>query len=247
MLFLSNNKFFISNITDNNLEKILNNNYNLTEILDNNSDILSNNFLLDIKKIQVENEFEDFNNIIKKYSIEYGFENVFSNYMNDEKNNYVSNFNTIRDIDNEINKLNFANNELQKLNKKHLPFMNINFCKDYHNDLIICEEYDDDLESIEFNVITDDLHDLANKIPSISKQKIYDLIFKIYKEYDNENNHIINSDYNVNIKWLNLKNIILDATAIHKSITLEHGTLAEIDNKITMLLEKRMTLVKQYI
>jgi hypothetical protein len=237
---------------------------NLSQIFDTGLEWLNKYPLIDIMNI-VGSENVDIDTVVKYHMSTYGINNVRGgNYhqmildndilnelnrdlLTNTNNNYIDNFDTINDIDEQIEKLNKINEESNQLANKYEPLINLTFCFDKQI-TIFC--YYEKENAIHFNIIKDDLNDLIKQMKikynkETSKEYIFYLIKKIYLELNTLDNKLNN--YDEDIKWLHFKNIVMDARAIHKSILIEHGNKEYIDNKIKLLLKKRIDLLQQYI
>jgi len=265
VLLLNENKYFISKLDNEQVKMLSQNTYtNLSQIFDSGLEWLNKYPLIDIMNI-VGSENVDVDTVVKYHMSTYGINNVRGgNYhkmiLDDDildelnkdlgknsNNNFIDNFDTINDIDEQIEKLNKINEESKQLANKYEPLINLTFCFDKQL-TIFC--YYEKENSIHFNIIKDDINDLIKEIKikynkETSKEYIFYLIKKIYLELNTIDNKLNN--YDEDIKWLHFKNIIMDARAIHKSILIDHGNKENIDNKIKLLLNKRIDLLKQYI
>ena len=265
VLLLNENKYFISKLDSDQVKMLSQNTYtNLSQIFDTGLEWLNKYPFIDIINI-VDSENVDIDTVVKYHMSTYGINNVRGgNYhqmildndiinelnrdlLKNTNNNYIDNFDTIYDIDEQIEKLNKINEESIQLANKYEPLINLTFCFDKQI-TIFC--YHEKENVIHFNIIKDDLNYLIKQIKikynkETSKEYIFYLIKKIYLELNTLDNKFNN--YDEDIKWLHFKNIIMDARAIHKSILIDHGNKEYIDNKIKLLLNKRIDLLQQYI
>jgi hypothetical protein len=265
VLLLNENKYFISKMEKEQISMLVANKYNnLTQIFDNGIEWLTTYPIIDTMNI-VGSDNIDVDSIVKYHMVTYGIDNVRggkyhkmildddlldelkNNLQNNNKIDYLENFNTIKDIDEQIEELNKINEESSQLANKYEPLINLTFCFDKQI-TIFC--YYEKENAIHFNIIKDDINDLIKQMKlrynkETSKEYIFYLIKKIYLELNTLDNKLNN--YDEDIKWLHFKNIVMDARAIHKSILIDHGNKENIDNKIKLLLNKRIDLLKQYI
>jgi len=265
VLLLNENKYFISELDNDQAKMLSQNTYtNLSQIFNNGMEWLNKYPFINILNI-VDDENGDVDTVVKYHMSIYGINNVRGgNYhkmildddildeldrdlIKNTNNNFIDNFDTINDIDEQIEKLNKINEESNQLANKYEPLINLTFCFDKQI-TIFC--YYEKENAIHFNIIKDDINDLIKQIKikynkETSKEYIFYLIKKIYLELNILDNKLNN--YDEDIKWLHFKNIIMDARAIHKSILIEHGNKENINNKIKLLLNKRIDLLKQYI
>ena len=265
VLLLNENKYFISELDNEQAKMLSQNTYtNLSQIFNNGLEWLTKYPFINIINI-VDDENVDVDTVVKYHMSTYGINNVrggnyYKMILDDDilnelnrdltKNtnyNFIDNFDTINEIDEQIEKLNKINDESNQLANKYEPLINLTFCFDKQITIFCYKEKEN---AIPFNIIKDDINDLIKQIKikynkETSKEYIFYLIKKIYLELNTQDNKLNN--YDEDIKWLHFKNIIMDARAIHKSILIEHGNKEKIDNKIKLLLNKRIDLLKQYI
>jgi len=293
ILYLKDNKYFITDMTEEKMNLLISDMNNFPNIIANGSEWLSIYPIIEIESI--EGYTEDTDSLVKFYMATYGIENVRggSYYsididvkkikreleMFDINNYYTKWFNTNSEIDEEINKLVINSKEIYKLKKQFEPLSEIYFCYDsirgpYIAHSNICneeelsqilqkEEYifeqEDNIfekekkiyeqnykqnlqikEAIKFNILENSLKSLINNFLEenifIEKEEIYNLVYDYYQDYNSET---IPSDFNIDIKWLFLKNYIFDAKEKYNSILEEYGNQLEIITKIKLLFDKK--------
>jgi len=260
VFLLNENKYFISKMKKEQINMLTENKYNnLSQIFENGIEWLTTYPIINTMNII---ESDNIDSIVKYHMSSYGIDNVrggkyyqmilddelLDELQNEQKNDYLENFNTISAIDEEIENLYRLNEESIKLINKYEPLINIKFC--YKNQPIICNYFEENF--IPFNIIKDNIDDLIKSYYDkynihTTKEWIFYLIKKIYIDYNKSLDENKINNYSVDIKWLNLKNIVMDARAIHKSIIIDHGDKEIIDNKIHLLFNKRINLLQQYI
>lgn len=269
LLSLHNNKYFISNISDNKLpllNTIINSdNYNISNVFNNGIDWLTMYPIINIISLD-ESLDESLDKTVRDYMFYYGIQNVrggsYSSVVlnnkdlniiqNEYDDDYLKMHNTIKDIDLELSKLIQIYKELIEIKEKIEIISNIKICDDDNNDLIIIKDNTicDHVENvaIPFNLVSDTVNDfnLAYNIEynkNIMRNSVYNLFHEFYEIFDvNDQNTLY---FDEDIKWLLFINNILEKKKYEKIIINEYGSEEYITYKIKLLYSKRINLIKE--
>lgn len=155
ILYLKENKYFITDLSEEKMTLLISDMTNLPNIIENGVVWLSIYPIIEIESI--EGYTEGIDNLVKFYMAAYGIDNVRggSYYSIDidvkkinreleimDINNYYTKwFNTNSEIDDELNKLVINNKEISKLKRQFEPLSEIYFCYDPIKGPFITHDY----------------------------------------------------------------------------------------------------------